>query len=202
MKILVDTSVLIDVLRKRDKQRELLASLVAAHHTPVTTVLNIAELYAGMRPSERTITRRSFGWLTVPWYHRARCAEGKRAQAHIWAKRGRTLGLTDALIAAVAIEEECALLTEKNFPMPELHLYPPARVAYQHRQTGSAKCQARNTKRAAALATAALRLLNIALCANRYRSVRICPPSGLEPEGSLSYLSLANWQARESCPSR
>lgn len=115
MKILVDTSVLIDVLRKRDKQRELLASLVAAHHTPVTTVLNIAELYAGMRPSERTITRRSFGWLTVPWYHRARCAEGKRAQAHIWAKRGRTLGLTDALIAAVAIEEECALLTEKNF---------------------------------------------------------------------------------------
>jgi predicted nucleic acid-binding protein len=42
-----------------------------------------------------------------------------------WAKRGRTLTLADTVIAAIAIEERCALLTDnrKDFPMPELQLY-------------------------------------------------------------------------------
>ncbi|MGO9841315.1 MAG: type II toxin-antitoxin system VapC family toxin [Candidatus Acidiferrales bacterium] len=127
MRILLDTSVLIDVLRKRNKRRELLASLVDAHHTLVTTVLNIAELYAGMRPAERAMTERLLeGLLCLGITERAARRGG--ALKNIWSRRGRTLGLTDALIAAVAIEEECALLTDnqKDFPMPELHLYPRA----------------------------------------------------------------------------
>lgn len=53
MRILLDTSVMIDTLRKRYQRREFLANLVAAQHTLATTVLNVAELRAGMRPNEK-----------------------------------------------------------------------------------------------------------------------------------------------------
>jgi predicted nucleic acid-binding protein len=43
-----------------------------------------------------------------------------------WARKGRTLSLPDAIIAAIAIENECSLMTDnrKDFPMLELNLYP------------------------------------------------------------------------------
>lgn len=43
-----------------------------------------------------------------------------------WQKKGRTLTLADTIIAAVAIEERCVLLTDnrKDFPMRELNVYP------------------------------------------------------------------------------
>jgi predicted nucleic acid-binding protein len=42
-----------------------------------------------------------------------------------WARRGRPLALADTVIAAIAIEQRCALLTDnhKDFPMPEVQLY-------------------------------------------------------------------------------
>src|SRR5882762_11715956 len=43
-----------------------------------------------------------------------------------WARKGRTLTLDDAIIAAITIERGCALVTDnrKDFPMPEVQLYP------------------------------------------------------------------------------
>jgi hypothetical protein len=45
---------------------------------------------------------------------------------NLWSKKGRTLTLADTIVAAVAIEQECQLLTDnrKDFPMPEIRLYP------------------------------------------------------------------------------
>jgi predicted nucleic acid-binding protein len=55
---------------------------------------------------------------------RAARAAGKLKMT--WSKRGRTVSLADAIVAAIAIEQGCALLTDnrKEFPMPELRLYP------------------------------------------------------------------------------
>src|SRR5256885_11904789 len=58
-----DTSVLIDVLRRRNGRRELLAELVRAGHTLSTTALNIAEVYGGMRPGETAPTEAFLGEL-------------------------------------------------------------------------------------------------------------------------------------------
>ena len=46
----------------------------------------------------------------------------KSVRAH----KGRTLTLSDATVAAIAIEQGCALVTDnrKDFPMPEVQLYP------------------------------------------------------------------------------
>jgi predicted nucleic acid-binding protein len=43
-----------------------------------------------------------------------------------WARKGRTLTLADMIVAAIAIERGCALLTDnrRDFPMQEVELYP------------------------------------------------------------------------------
>jgi predicted nucleic acid-binding protein len=42
-----------------------------------------------------------------------------------WARKGRTLTLADTMVAAVAIEQNCILVTDnrKDFPMAELRLF-------------------------------------------------------------------------------
>jgi predicted nucleic acid-binding protein len=43
-----------------------------------------------------------------------------------WARRGQTLSVPDVLIAATALAHRLVLMTDnrKDFPMPELVLYP------------------------------------------------------------------------------
>ena len=125
MRLLVDTSVLIDALRLRRGRRQLLAELVRSGHTLATSALNIAEVFAGMRPEEEANTWRLLNPLE--------CYEVTRPSAELagrfkrdWARKGRTLTLTDTLIAATALEHGCVLVTDnrKDFPMPEVQLYP------------------------------------------------------------------------------
>jgi len=125
MRILLDTSVLIDVLRNRNKRREFVTELALADHTLATTVLNIAELYAGMRSNEASATEAFLsGLLCLGLSDRSARLGG--ALKSSWSRRGKTLTLMDTLIAAVAIEEQYALLTDnqKDFPMRELRLFP------------------------------------------------------------------------------
>jgi len=125
MKILLDSSVLIDVLRNRKARREILAQLTRAGHTLATSSLNMAEVYAGMRRNEKIRTDDLFDNLQC---FDLTAASGKRGGTlkQQWAERGRTLTLDDMMIAAVAIDNDCTLMTDnrKDFPMSELKLYP------------------------------------------------------------------------------
>jgi predicted nucleic acid-binding protein len=125
MRLLLDTSVLIDVLRGRKDRRLLLRRLVGEGHSLSTTVLNVAELYAGMRAGEEARTEEFLGALEcVELRFSAARLSGQLKSA--WQKRGRTLTLSDTIIAAVAIEQQCVLLTDnrKDFPMRELNVFP------------------------------------------------------------------------------
>lgn len=125
MKLLLDTTVLIDVLRNRKGRRELLADLVRAGHTLATSALNVAEIYSGLRTGEEGPTEAFMGTLEeLELDGRTARAAGKLRAT--WARKGRTILLGDAMVAAIAIEQGCALLTDnrKDFPMPELRLYP------------------------------------------------------------------------------
>ncbi|MFZ0137289.1 MAG: type II toxin-antitoxin system VapC family toxin [Candidatus Sulfotelmatobacter sp.] len=121
MRLLLDTSVLIDALRLRHGRRELLAQLVQAGHTLATTALNVAEVYAGMRPDEAQRTEPLLGVLDC---YELTGTSGRRAGAlkQQWARKGRTLALADMIVAAIALERECVLMTDnrKDFPMEEL----------------------------------------------------------------------------------
>jgi predicted nucleic acid-binding protein len=124
MRLLLDTSVLIDALRLRRHRRELLAELVQAGHTLATTALNVAEVYAGMRPEEALRTE---SLLAVLDCYELTGTSGRRAGAlkQQWAKKGRTLALADMIVAAIALERGCTLMTDnrKDFPMQELHKF-------------------------------------------------------------------------------
>jgi predicted nucleic acid-binding protein len=125
MDLLLDTSVLIDALRSRNARRQLLARLVNEGHHFSTTALNIAEIYAGIRPGENELTGALLDSLEC---HELTASSGRRAGLlkNEWARKGRTLSLADTIIAAIAIDKECSLMTDnrKDFPMPELNLYP------------------------------------------------------------------------------
>jgi predicted nucleic acid-binding protein len=125
MRLLLDTSVLIDALRLRNRRRELLAELVRGGHTLSTTTLNVAELYAGMRPAEEAATEALLSGLDLFELTTANARLAGKLKA-AWARKGRTLALSDTIVAAIAADRNCALLTDnrKDFPMQEVQLYP------------------------------------------------------------------------------
>jgi predicted nucleic acid-binding protein len=127
MRLLLDTSILIDVLRARNRRREHLAELVRAGHTLATTVLNVAELYSGMREGEAGQTEAFLSGL--------HCFDLTGTAARFagklkfdWSQKGRTLTLADTIVAAIALENRCQLFTDnrRDFPMAELSLYAPS----------------------------------------------------------------------------
>jgi len=122
--LLLDTSLLIDVLRGRNSRGELLREWAQVGHTLATTAVNVAELYAGMRTHEEVATEAFLSGLEC---YELTPRAGRLAGRFVndWRRKGRTLQLPDAIVAAVAIERNCLLATDnrKDFPMPELKLY-------------------------------------------------------------------------------
>jgi predicted nucleic acid-binding protein len=125
MQLLLDTSVLIDALRLRRHRRELLAELTRAGHNLATSALNVAEVYAGMRIGEQAETEEFLGALECYELTRIAARQAGTLKSQ-WARKGRTLALADTIVAAIALEHGCILMTDnrKDFPMPELNHYP------------------------------------------------------------------------------
>lgn len=122
---LPDTNVLVDALNGKRGCRELLRDLVFRGHQLACCDITLAEVYAGMRPHE---AKRTDAFLDSLAWHETSRKIARRAGGLLfeWAREGITLSLTDALIAATALEHGLTLITQnrKHFPMPELSLYP------------------------------------------------------------------------------
>ena len=127
MTLLLDTTVLIDALRARQNGRAVLAELVAAGHTLATAAINIAEVFAGMRPGEESSTEAFLSSLDCyPMTGSIACRAGSLRSGY--ARQGRTLSLADMIVAATVQEHGLTLMTDnrKDFPIPELSFYPLA----------------------------------------------------------------------------
>jgi predicted nucleic acid-binding protein len=125
MSLLLDTTVLLDVLRARRNRRSLLAELVAGGHLLATAAINVGEVYAGMRVGEE---KRTEAFLSSLDCYPITAAIARRAGSlkSAWAQKGKTLSLADMIVAATALEHGLALMTDnrKDFPLPELNFYP------------------------------------------------------------------------------
>lgn len=125
MRLLLDTSILIDLINNRRHRRELFAKLNRQSHTFAITAINVAEIYAGARAEEVQATA---AFLENFFTYDIDSATARQAGSlrRAWLQKGATLSLPDCLIAAVAIEHDLVLVTDnrKDFPMPELQLYP------------------------------------------------------------------------------
>jgi predicted nucleic acid-binding protein len=121
MIILLDTNILIDVLRNRGNRRDLLADLVEQGHTLATSAINVGEVYAGMRPHEATETDRLLRSIeSYPTKHAIARHSGILKFAY--SQKGKTLSLSDMIVAATALAHNCSLMTDnrKDFPLPDL----------------------------------------------------------------------------------
>src|SRR5277367_6552969 len=98
MQLLLDSSVLIDALRRRKGRREWLADLVRDGVVLSTSALNVAEVYAGMRPEEEERTK---AFLTALECREitAIVAEAAGKLKKQWAQKGRSLTFADTIVA-------------------------------------------------------------------------------------------------------
>jgi len=122
--LLLDTTVLVDVLRSRLERKSLLGELVQQGNILATTAMNVTQVYAGVRPAEED--RLEFFLSNLEIYPLT-SAIARRAGIlkRDWAREGRTLELPDMIVAATALEYELPLITDnrKDFPMSELRFY-------------------------------------------------------------------------------
>lgn len=116
MAAVIDTSVIIDVLRGVDEARELLRAEVrtGVHASEITRV----EVLAGMRRSEEAATRALLGvfrWHAVD----EDVAESAGELGRVWLPSHRGIGAADLAIAATAQRLGLPLhtLNVKHFPM-------------------------------------------------------------------------------------
>jgi len=122
--VLLDSSVLIDLLRGREEAGRRLQALKSAGDSPHTCAVNVEEVARGMRgDQERLAAERLIaglrivplgaeeGWLAGAWRHE-------------FGKQGLTLAQGDCLIAAAAaaIGGRLATGNSKHFPMQGLQV--------------------------------------------------------------------------------
>ncbi|MBA2577344.1 MAG: PIN domain-containing protein [Euzebyaceae bacterium] len=118
--VLLDTTVLIDVLRGRPAVGRL-SDLHRRGDAPVVCAINVEEVVRGLRPPEVAAAERFLRGLPV-----VPLARGEGARAGAWrrdhAARGITLSQSDCLVAAAAARAGGRLATgnPRHFPMPEL----------------------------------------------------------------------------------
>ncbi len=143
--MLLDSDILIDLLRGKKEARDFLFSL-PAHSLHCCSAITVAEIHSGMREPERQITtelidslvvlpvtrqvaeiagkfRREYKSATVPTASRHPAAEAPPPAAPEKPK-GSELELDDCLIAATAFVEglELATTNRRHYPMAEVRV--------------------------------------------------------------------------------
>jgi len=125
MRILLDSSVIIDTLRNRRDRRNLLRALVEEGHELVCCAINVAEVYSGMRPHEEAATAELVDGLEYVDISREAARDAGELRLE-WRRKGKTLSLPDAILGAVALRSDLTLATDnaRHFPMLHLKLLP------------------------------------------------------------------------------
>jgi|SRR5271170_4235989 len=123
--VLLDTSILINLLHGRAEARALVGDLTARGVSLAISCVSVAELFAGMRTGEETVTEELLSALDCIPVTREIAREAGRIRA-TQRLLGRTFALDDMMIAATAIQFGYPLVTDnrKDFEVPEIELYP------------------------------------------------------------------------------
>jgi predicted nucleic acid-binding protein len=121
VRLLLDTSVLIDALRGRGAGERLRGLRRSGASTPWISAINVEELYRGVREAEEPALGRFLGGFRLAPLGREEAELAGRWRRD-FARRGVTLGQADCLIAAAAAGIGATLATgnPKHFPMDGL----------------------------------------------------------------------------------
>ena len=125
MKLLIDTNIVIDALKKKRGRAEYLESLSLQGFTLCVCAIVLSELYTGMAqadiPKAEGMTK-DFAFLAT----NAQLARLAGVLRRRYRDRGIAISTADCLVAAVAIEYDVMLVTDnrRDFPMPEVRHFP------------------------------------------------------------------------------
>jgi predicted nucleic acid-binding protein len=122
--VLRDSTLIVDLLRKRSEATALLLQIVLAGSRIQTSTIHIAEVYAGMRNSKMAEASDFFADLfiyDVTPVSAVRAGELKNRFARI----GQTRELADMIVVATALEHQLVVLTNnrKDFKDTGVTLY-------------------------------------------------------------------------------
>lgn len=124
--LLLDTTVLIAVLREFEAVRAAVASLRSRGHVLGTSCVNVAELERGLLPQERKRTATVIERLR--FFETTREA-ARRAGAYQreFGRRGVSIELADALVAGTARVHGASVITDnvRDFPMRDVRALKP-----------------------------------------------------------------------------
>ncbi|MGB7985735.1 MAG: type II toxin-antitoxin system VapC family toxin [Terracidiphilus sp.] len=124
MSVLLDSDIVIEVLRARDQAILVQWSLLATgHSTILVSPITIAEVGAGALPHELQIIAQLFAPLTCVTIDQK---IGQLAGEYLRQfSKSHNLKIADALIAASAVQNQAALWTRnrKHYPMTDLSFY-------------------------------------------------------------------------------
>ena len=121
---LLDTTVIIDAINGKKNRNRSLIGLAEQGHMLACCPVNVAEVYAGLRPKEEARTAALLQSLqlyplTFP------VAELAGRLKNNYARKGKAISIADAMIAAVALHFRLTLITDntKDFPMEALAIH-------------------------------------------------------------------------------
>lgn len=121
--VLLDSDVIIEILRGNPRIVETLTTLEAAGTPTYCSPINWAEIYAGIRPGEETVTE---GFFRARGEVLLDAEVGRRAGGYL-ARHAASRGvrIADALIAAAATSSGLRLwtLNQRHYPMEDLKFY-------------------------------------------------------------------------------
>lgn len=126
MRYLLDTATLVDFAKGWEPVYSRIIAWDARGDELGVTPINIAEFYAGLAISERTIWDSVFASLAF-WP----VSLGAARQAGVWRyeflRRGISLSTPDTLVAAVALEQGAIVVTSnvRHYPMSGIQLLNP-----------------------------------------------------------------------------
>jgi predicted nucleic acid-binding protein len=107
---LLDTTVLIDVARRREPATSWLNRIVRRPIQTCVSAVTVAEFFAGVRPEQRRDWQYFIDGLTH-WEVTKEIAIRAGVLRYDLARQGRTVQIADALIAATAVVHGAALVT-------------------------------------------------------------------------------------------
>lgn len=123
MKYLLDTDTLIDYMADRGDARERIDAMIEAGDDVALCAVTIAEIYTGLTDKKRATWD---SWLQALSYWQI--SFNVAVQAGIYRKTasesGRTLSVSDSLLAALAHERGATLVTSniKDYPMKDVRV--------------------------------------------------------------------------------
>jgi predicted nucleic acid-binding protein len=123
---LLDSDVLIDWLKGKRPEVELLERLASERHALAVNAISVAETFAGFSADEVDQVYRLVKGFDY-WVIELPVAILAGQYRNHYARRGRPLAVPDTLIAAQAVARDATVITRnvRDFPMPELKVLNP-----------------------------------------------------------------------------